>query len=215
MYWYVKKAMPKKEKDRIKSLVKGEVVGAFEIKGKKYTLLKVSGRTFRSVFVENRKYLFRGDYTAPADENDYMESQNYLTEDGLAGFSVTGRGWLVSLFSNLESAGFARAVRDFVTDRAYKLVCIVADTEEGNGLVRFYKECYGFREYVTTINDSEIMRKYYGNKFMDSFISHNGNPFHIFMIGKDASGEDGEVKHFQDYFEAEAFVEKTVIRKKG
>ena len=213
-YWYTRKEMPEEEKSRIKGLVKGEAAGSFEIRGKKYTLLKVDGRTFRAVFIENRKYLFRGDHTAPPDENDYMDSQNFLTEDGLAGFSVTARGWLVSLFSNLETCGFAGAVRQFVTERAYKLVCIAADSEEGNGLVRFYRECYGFRKYAATINDTEIMRQYYGDEFMDTFIFHNGTPFHIFMIGKDAAGEEGEIKQFQDYFAAEAYVEETVILKR-
>ena len=76
-YWYTRKAIPEEEKKRIRSLVKGETAGTFTIRGKEYTLLRVDGRTFRAVFLENRKYLFRGDYTAPPDENDYMDSRNY------------------------------------------------------------------------------------------------------------------------------------------
>lgn len=211
-YWYERKRMPKEERERIKRIiVRGESVGTFEIDGQTHQLLKVDGNVFRDVFIENRKYLYKGDYTAPSNENDYLDSTNYLSEDGFAGFSITDKGWLVSLFSNYREGGFAKAIKPYVINHAYKLVCIVANTDEGNGLVDLYKNVYGFRKYATTINDIDIMRKHYGDEFIDSFVSKNGTPFHVFMIGKNAVGEGNEIKRFQDYFEAEAYVDRTVV----
>ncbi len=214
-YWYEKKEIPENEKMRIKEIVKGNPVGEFEIAGKAHKLLKVDGNVFCNVFIENRKFLFKGDYTAPSDENDYLDSENYLSDDGLAGFSITNKGWLVSLFSNYRKGGFTKATRDYVIKRAYKLVCIVANTDEGNALIGIYKNLYGFRKYVTTINDIDIMREHYGDDFIDNFIEKNGRPFHVFMIGKNAVGEDeSEIRRFEDYFEAERYVENTVKKSK-
>lgn len=212
-YWYEKKEIPAIELNKIKAIVHGKKIGTFELGGKEHFLLKVDGNIFRDVFIENRQFLYRGDYTAPSEENDYLNSANYLSEDGLAGFSITANGWLVSLFSNYRSGGFAGAVKKYIVDAAYKLVCIVADTDEGNALVALYGKLYGFRKYAVTINDMEIMRRYYGDEFIENFVSKNGIPFHVFMIGANAVGEAGAIRCFDDYFEAEAYVERSVTNK--
>lgn len=209
-YWYEKKKMPNEEKEKIRDMVNGERVGTFMIDGIEKQLLEVDGNVFQRVFIENRRFLYKGDYTAPSDENDYLDATNYLADDGLAGFSISDNGWLVSLFSNYGKGGFAKAIREYVVNNAYKLVCIVANTDEGNGLVELYKNLYGFRKYATTINDTDIMRKYYGDEFIDTFVLQNGTPFHVFMIGENAISEENEIKRFQNYFEAEAYVERTV-----
>ena len=212
-YWYEKKAIPEIEKEQIRSMVSGIRVGSFNICDTKHDLLTVDGTVFRDVFVKNRQYLYKGDYTAPSNENDYLTSTNYLSDDGLAGFSITKSGWLVSLFSNYRKGNFAKAIKEHVIHDAYKLVCIVADTDEDNKLIKLYEDIYKFRKYATTINDTNIMRKYYGDDFINAFVSNNGTPFHVFMIGSDAVGSCSEIRHFEDYFEAEAFVEDTVTLK--
>lgn len=214
-YWYEKKEMPEEEKMRIRGLVKGEPVGTFDIGGETHQLLKVDGAAFKNIFIENQIYLYKGDYTAPSEENDYPDSDNYVSDDGLAGFSISETGWLVSLYSNYAVGGFAKAIRPYVVSKAYKLVCIVADTDERNGLVELYRDLYGFRKYASTINDIEVMREHYGDEFIDTFVSRNGVPFHIFMIGANAEGCGGEIRRFHDYFEAEAYVEKTVFQRQA
>ncbi len=219
-YWHVKMPIPPEDKEKIRSMVKGEEVKMLSVGDSTVQLLKVNGNVFRNVFVANRAFLFKGDYTAPPGENDYLDADNYLTADGLAGFSVTHDGWLVSLYSNYSEGGFAKAVKEFIVGKAYKLVCIVADTVEGNGLVELYSSVYGFRKYARTINDIKVMREHYGDEFMDSFTEKNGTPFHIFMIGDEAYGvhnhtEIDRIPAFDDYFEAEAFVEQTVHEKES
>ncbi len=209
-FWYEKKDLPDGTLEYLRSVVYGEPAGTFITDGEVRRLLKVRGEIFKTVFTENRKYLFRGDYTALPDENDYSNASNYLSEDGLAGFSVTDNGWLVSLFSNQSRPGFAAAVREYIIRDAYKLVCIVTDKAEDNKLVRLYEQLYGFRIYAETTDDTSVMRRYYGDEFIDAFVSRNGTPFHIFMIGCNAEGEGTGVRCFEDYFEAEAYVDKTV-----
>lgn len=127
--------------------------------------------------------------------------------------AITNEGWLVSLFSNYREGSFAKSVKDLVIRDAYKLVCIVADTDDGNRLVDLYEKHYGFRKYAATINDTDIMRKCYGDEFIDSFLLNNGVPFHVFMIGKNATGSgQAGIRRFEDYFEAEAYVDQTVTR---
>ncbi len=210
-YWYKRMGVPQAERERIKSLVVGEQCAEFELENETKKLIQVDGECFKSVFIENRKYLYKGDYTAPPYENDYSYASNYLSEDGLAGFSITHDGWLVSLFSNYDKRGFSKSIKKFVIGKAYKLVCIVANTDEGNALVELYQRLYGFRKYVSTINDIDVMRIHYGDEFIDNFIMRNGTPFHVFMIGKNAVGiGEDEHKRFEDYFEAEKYVDDTV-----
>ena len=209
-YWYERISIPDSILQKIKSVVTGIKIDTLEFSGLKKDLLLVDGRVFRDVFYINRKYLYKGEFTAPSFENDYTFSKNYLTDDGLAGFSITTDGWLVSLFSNYSKGGFADAILKYVLKDAYKLVCIVADTDSDNRLVELYENLYEFRKYAKTVNDTEIMKSHYGDKFMDEFIAQNGIPFHVFMIGKNTHclGKGGKV--FNDYFEAKNYVDKTV-----
>ena len=211
-YWYEKKGIPSDERLRIKDSVKGESAGEFVICGVPHKLVRTDGQTFRDVFAADRPFLYKGDHTAPPDENDYSDAFNYLSDDGLAGFSVSRSGWLTSLYSNYDEPGFAGAVKKYVTALAYKLVCIAADTYKNNRLVSLYEREYGFRKYVTTVDDTEVMREYYGEEFIKAFTARNGTPFHVFMIGPDTVAANNDILHFEDYFEAEAYVEKTVKR---
>ena len=49
--------------------------------------------------------------------------------------------------SQITGSEFLRPVKDLVIRDAYKLVCIVADTDDGNRLVDLYEKHYGFRKY--------------------------------------------------------------------
>ena len=216
-YWGSKLEIPDSEKLRIKRMVRGKDAGHFMLSNKCHKLLRVDGDVFKSVFIVNRGFLYKGDYTAPPEENNYSDSANYLSDDGLAGFSISKEGWLVSLYSNYRTGGFAKAVKDFIVPRAYKLVCIVSRSDSRNSLVNLYKNAYGFREYARTVNDTKVMREHYGDEFINNFVQRYGIPYHVFMIGGNAAGEPGEIRSFDYYFDAEDYVERTVrqIGKKG
>lgn len=209
-YWYEKMNMPESAVTAIKAMVTGETVGVLNIDGHEVELLKVSGDVFGRVFLENRKYLYQGDYTAPSEENDYNESVNFVTEDGLAGFSVTKDGWLRSLYSNYQWKGFAYAIKEYILSYAYKLVFIQGDDDKSGGLQRLYETAFGFRAYVRTSDDTRILGEYYGTDFIENFVEHAGMPYHIFMIAADATGDNNPEGPFEDYFVAKKYVDDTV-----
>lgn len=209
-YWYNKAEMPKREKNKIAKMVRGTIVDYISIGGEDVALLEVEADIFKKVFIANRRFLYNGEYTAPPDENDYSNASCYLTQDGLGGFAITTSGWLVSVFSNYFVKGFSQAIKKHILPRAYKLVCIVSKDNQGHSLVDLYEKQFHFRVYATTIDDEMIMRQYYGDEFIDSFVQGQGKPYHVFMIGEHAEGENPTILHFEDYFEAEEYVDRTV-----
>lgn len=210
--WYNKTPVPQSLKDRLRSIVRGVPAGTVEICGSAVTLLSVASAVFREAFEANREELYRGEYTAPPGENDYEGAANYLTEDGLAGFSLSGGGWLTSLYSNLPCRGFAAAVRGYILPGINKIVCIVSGEEDDSGLVRFYKENYGYLDYARTKDDTANMRLLYGDAYVDSFIAAHGIPYHVFLVAPGAHPRPGSVRVFDDYFDAEDFVDATIPR---
>lgn len=94
--------MPDELRKIIRDKVLGSPVATLTFSGVSRDLLMVDAETFAEVFSLNKPYIFHGEYTAPAAENDYRNAENYLTSDGFAGFSISSDGWLMSLFSNLK-----------------------------------------------------------------------------------------------------------------
>lgn len=208
-FWHKKQEIPAEVREAIGGMVAGEPVARFAVgQGEELRLLKTDAKTFGRVFALNREYLYRGDYTAPVEENDYIDSDNYLTEDGLEGFAITENGWLISLFSNRPGRGFSRRIRSFVLEKANKLVCILTTDYEDCHLARMYRREYGFEAFAETVNDEQVMRRYYGDAFVDEFVRNNGIPHHIFMVR--TSRPIGQVKKFEDYFAAYEYVNREI-----
>lgn len=206
-YWHERNVIPENKKNELRSLVKGEKVIQLFPKGEKpLWLLKVPPSVFLKLFTKNREFLYRGDFTAPPEENDYLNNDCYVTEDGLAGFSITEDHWLVSVYSNQEWRGFLYLIKPIVLSKANKLVCIVNDCYKNDPLACSYNKVFGFQPYVTTIDDTNIMRKYYGTEFIDNFVKHYGTPHHLFMILTDETINIEDIKQFDDYFVAEKYV---------
>ena len=171
--------------------------------------------TFRKAFSESRAAMRRGLFLAPPEDNAYEEQENYLAEDGCAGFSITADGWLVSLFSARPGRGFLKQVAPFLKERVEKLVCICARTVEAEAgtvaaesadgpLVEAYQKELGFHVVARTIDDRVVMGQYYGEEFIARFVQDFGTPYHVFMT-KMQVPESARI--FTDYFEAEAYVQ--------
>ena len=169
--------------------------------------------TFRKAFSESRAAMRRGAFLAPPEDNAYEEQENYLAEDGCAGFSITADGWLVSLFSAQPGRGFLKQVAPFLRERVEKLVCICARAEETEAyavetpygpLVEAYQKELGFHVVARTIDDRAVMEQYYGEEFIARFVQGFGTPYHVFMT-KIQVPEPARI--FTDYFEAEAYVQ--------
>ena len=204
-YWYQKKQPPERFVEEIRKNVKGEPVLTLQMNGKEIALMKTDGPTFAYIFSQNRRYLFRGEYTAEPVDNDYNNSDSYVTENGLAGFSLSYDGWLTSLFSNLPEKGFALAAKSFILPRVDRLCCIISGDGNDSALARFYMEFYGFVPWAYTLDDRVLMRQCYGDEFVDTFEKLHGVPRHLFMLKKEICPPDVEPRIFDDYFEAENY----------
>ena len=207
-YWHTKTPMPDEAKKEAKAMVRG--TAAFVIRpadSDPVRLLKVEGEVFAKVFSFNRDYLFHGDFTALAEEHNYTRDDCYLTEDGLAGFCITERNWLVSVFSNEPWRGFLEKIAPHLV-KATKLVCIV--TEENRSLVEAYQKTLGFRIIAETIDDTAVMTEFYGDAIMDSFVQSNGRPHHVFLYRPLSDDDVRPVVTIDGYFEAERHVDEAV-----
>ena len=201
-YWYTKTQMSAELRETIRGKVQGTPIASLAFGGVSKELLMVDAKTFAKVFTLNRPYIFHGEYTAPAAENDYENAENYLTSDGLAGFSISSDGWLMSLFSNAEEKGFLRAVEEIIRGKARKLVCIVSEDQK---LVDFYKAS-GFHVVATTIDDISLMREYHGDKFVKDYLQHHTALRHVFMVQGESSKDD--IGAFADYWKAKEYVQE-------
>lgn len=208
-YWHEHHNMPELVKQRLKKHIIGDFVEfLYPEKYEPVALLRVSSEVFNKAFSINREFLYRGDYTAPPEENSYGDDECYLTEDGLAGFSITEKNWLVSLFSNQPWRGFLDMVVPLL-GRVTKLVCIVNCSNDE--LLNVYKRSLGFIEIARTVDDMEIMAEYYGKDFIENFVQSYGHPHHVFLARPNDEHKEYKVKVFEDYFEAEAYVDKEVL----
>lgn len=194
--------MPEDLRETIRGKVQGTPIASLTFGGIPRELLKVDAETFAEVFSLNRPYIFHGEYTAPASENDYRNAENYLTSDGLAGFSTSYDGWLMSLFSNTEQKGFLRASEGIIRGKARKLVCIVS---EDTKLVDIYK-ALGFYVVATTIDDIDLMREYHGERFVLDYLQCHSSLRHVFMVKGKASEDD--ISIFADYWKAKEYVQE-------
>lgn len=200
-YWYTKTQMSAELRETIRGKVQGTPIASLAFGGVSRELLMVDAKIFAKVFTLNRPYIFHGEYTTPAAENDYENAENYLTSDGLAGFSISSDGWLMSLVSNTEEKGFLKAAEGIIRVKARKLVCIVS---EDTKLLDIY-EALGFHEVATTIDDIPLMRKYHGDRFVRDYLQRHTSLRHVFMVQGDVSGAD--IRAFADYWEAKEYVQ--------
>ena len=113
--------------------------------------------------------MFRGDYTAPASENDYSSARNFLTEEGLSGFSVSSGGTLTSLFSNSKTRGFLKVISQFIKAIANKLICIAGGNIKQSKLIKLYTIFLNFKIIAMTRDDTKLMAKYHGQNFTKNF----------------------------------------------
>ena len=180
--WYIKSTLTNSARKEISEVLGQSHHKTVAFQNEKIRLLEVDGETFSSIFSINRRFLFRGDYTAPASENDYSSARNFLTDEGLSGFSVSNDGWLTSLFSNARTKGFLKTVSPFIKTIANKLVCIAGCDIKCSKLVKLYAKYFNFKKVAMTKDDTELMAKYHGQEFTRHFHQANERLYHVFMV---------------------------------
>ncbi len=143
-------------------------------------LSNIDGQTFHDIFEISRKYLENGElvdlHTIETTEDGigYDDCNNYLTEDGLGGFSITPSGDLISVFNLSEERGFLRTIAPYVKDRVKTLDCYVSKRQN---LLNMYSKTFGFK--AASIMDYNMDFDH------DDIAENHGMPSVAFMVNTD------------------------------
>lgn len=160
----------------------------------------VEPELFHDVFEVARKYLENGELvdlhgveTTEDHGIGYKYCYNYLSDDGLSGFSITPDGDLISVFNASDKKGFLRAISDIVNKNAKTLDCYASPNQN---LKRIYERVFGFK--TASIMD-------YNMEFdHDNIAENHDHPPVAFMVN---TNSDVKTEHFTEtqYDEAVAY----------
>ncbi len=159
-----------------------------EAKGNIFNLHQnIDGSLFHDIFEISRKYLKNGelvDLHGIETTNDgigYNDCYNYLSEDGLSGFSITPDGDLISVFNASGKAGFLSAIAPIVKAKAKTLDCYNSPNQPLKGM---YEKIFSFK--TASIMD-------YNMEFdHDNIAENHGTPQIAFMVNTEAEVETKE-----------------------
>lgn len=173
----------------------------------------VDGQTFKDMFEIARTFTKNGElvdlHNAETTEDGigYNDCYNYVSDDGLSGFSITPDGDLISVYNLAKDVigkkGFLRAIAPIIQEKAVTLDCFAS---ENQNLMAMYEKIFGFK--VASIMD-------YNMEYDHDDIAKNHNmPQVAFMVKTD---RDIETKHFNkdQYDEALEYRNSIVEQDKG
>lgn len=176
-----------------------------EAKGKQFNIYEnVDSALFHDVFELARKYLRNGELVdlhnieTTEDGTGYDDCYNYLSDDGLSGFSITPDGDLISVFNVSGRPGFLRAISSVVKEKVKTLDCYVSPNQN---LMEMYARTFGFE--AASLMD-------YNMEFdHDNIAENHGKPQIAFMVNTES---DVETKHFsaEEYDAAVEYRDKYV-----
>ncbi len=147
----------------------------------------VNPTVFRDVFEMARKYLKYGElvdlHTIETTEDGvgYNDCYNYLSEDGLSGFSITPDGDLISVFNASGKSGFLRAIAPIIKEKAKTLDCYAS---ENQNLMAIYSSIFGFK--TASLMDYNMEYDH------DNIAENHGTPRIAFMVNTEAEVETKE-----------------------
>lgn len=149
----------------------------------------VSAETFHDAFETIKPYVQQNELVDLHD--DYSNCKNYLSSDGLQGFSIDPDGNLISVFdADAGKRGYIDAIKDFVKEQgATHLDCY-------GYLAKLYSEKFGFK--IASEMDYNMEYDHHG------IAGRFDKPSFSFLVKSDA---DVETKHFgkDDYDAAKAY----------
>ena len=161
-------------------------------KGKQYSLYEnVNGSLFHDVFEIARKHLRNGElvdlHKVETTDNGigYNDCYNYLSEDGLSGFSITPDGDLISVFNASGKGGFLRAIAPIVREKAKTLDCFASSKQN---LQIMYEDIFGFKtasvmDYNMEYDHDSIAQNH--NMPKVAFMVNTENDVHTKYFGKE------------------------------
>ncbi len=148
----------------------------------------VNGELFHDVFEIARSYLRNGElvdlHTVKTTDDGlgYDDCTNYLSDDGMSGFSITPDGDLISVFNLNNKKGFLHAISEFVNGKAKTLDCYNSSAQPLPGI---YSKVLGFK--TASVMDYNMEYDH------DNIAANHGMPQVAFMVKTDA---DVETRHF-------------------
>lgn len=156
----------------------------------------VDGSLFHDCFEIARKHLRNGELVdlhaveTTEDGVGYNDCYNYLSDDGLSGFSITPDGDLISVFNASEKGGFLRAISGIVKEKAKTLDCFASPNQN---LMEMYEKVFGFK--TASVMDYNMDYDH------DNIAVNHGEPQIAFMVNSES---DVEVRNFSkdEYEEA-------------
>lgn len=160
----------------------------------------VNPSLFHDVFEVTRKYLQNGELvdlheveTTEDHGIGYKYCNNYLSEDGLSGFSITPDGDLISVFNASGKGGFLRAISDTVKAKAKTLDCYASPNQN---LMEMYQRVFGFK--AASVMDYNMEYDH------DNIAENHDHPKVAFMVNTE---NDVETRAFteEQYDEAVAY----------
>ena len=169
-------------------------------KGNQFNLYEnVNGNLFRDCFEIARNYLKNGELVdlhgvnTTDDGIGYNDCFNYLSEDGLSGFSITPDGDLISVFNASGKPGFLNAIAPIVKEKVKTLDCYNSSNQP---LMGIYSKVFGFK--TASVMDYNMEYDH------DNIAENHGSPQVAFMVNTDA---EVETKHFtkDQYDEAKEY----------
>lgn len=184
---------------KTRSGLSGNDYGLLENTGNFEIYKNVDAETFHDIFEICQKYLKFGemvdlhDIKSTKDSIGYDSTINYLSSDGLSGFSITKDGDLISVFNLSDKKGWLRAISNEVKANAKTLDCYNSMKQP---LSEFYSKKFGFK--TASIMDYNMEYDH------DNIAKNHNSPQVAFMVNTDA---DVETKHFtkDQYDEAKAY----------
>lgn len=151
---------------------------------------EVNNNDFQEIFEVNHPYLRNPDTVSVYGAEDYKNNKNYLSDDGLSGFSITPSGDLISVFNNSGKPGMLQRISDTVKTEAKTLDCFSSKAQD---LPSLYQDAFGLK--VASIMDFnyDIMAEEHGKEYADAFVEKYGEAPVYFMVKSD---ENVTPKHF-------------------
>lgn len=104
----------------------------------------IDANTFHDIFEISKAYTKNGELVDLHIVEDYKNTKNYLSDDGMSGFAITKDGDLISVFNahGDNKKGFLSAISDIVKDKVKSLDCYVSEKQN---LREIYEKKFGFK----------------------------------------------------------------------
>jgi hypothetical protein len=132
------------------------------------------------------------------DAIGYSDCKNYITDDGLSGFSITPDGDLISVYNLSDKRGWLKAISAFVRQNAKTLDCYVSSKQN---LMEMYAHTFGFK--TASVMDYNMEYDH------DEIAKNHGNPDVAFMVNTDRAVETKRFGKDQYYMACVINVEST------